>query len=179
MSIYSSLNRSGAFRPLLAKHGKTNFRLFFDRAVVRSSLDRKEQAVLSRTGAFVRALIRRKIRKGRKRKPQGSAPGEPPRYFSRGFVSLKDGIFFTADLDTSSVRIGPNSLRTKTIPLSHTWTSELLEFGGVGKTFVWRETDPPRGEYLVGRWRARPYVKPAEKPGRDKFKELTQSIPFR
>lgn len=178
MSIYKDAFSGVNGRPIHLRFGKTKFDMFFVGTEFARRLDNKEWKVLSGTGAYTRGVIRRSIKKGRKKKPQGSGPNEPPRYYERGFVSLKDGIFFYGSLQESSVTIGPNALRTKTQPDSWANGAELLEYGGTAQTWIWRETEgTPRGEYVRGYWRKRPYVEPAREPAQEKMKELISSVP--
>lgn len=124
--------------------GKVNFDLFFDRHAVMSRLDKKEQRVLGGTGAFGRQVIRQSIRAGGK-KNKRSEPGKPPRYHKRGFASLKDGIFFQAELNEGRVVIGPNKLITKTIPKGNLASgAQLLEEGGPAKGLIYKHRSDPR-----------------------------------
>lgn len=167
--------------------GKVDFTLFFnlDNARVTSALDKKEFRVLSRTGAWTRGAMRRSIRKGGKRgKP--SDVGKPPKYWSRGFGSLKDGIFFVADLNAGGVIIGPNKLKTNVTPQGGLASSaQLLEEGGRGTMWFTRFNKPRKGKprpsrrvNKTGRWKERPYAEPLQKPAQEKLKEFIQTTPL-
>jgi len=177
MSIAKRLWAAANARPIIAKSGsggtfgKANFSLFFDRINVANALDEKEWLILSGTGAYTRGILKRSIKKGRKKKPQGSSPGEPPRYHARGFgQSLKDGFRFEANLDAGGVVIGPGFVSTPNTRSNKASGAQLLEEGGIATTTIWSE-----GEARLerGRWRARPYIEPAMEPSQVRFYALT------
>lgn len=105
-------------------------RLFFDRARVKSWMDAKTRAGLSRAGSFVRQRARSLIR-FRKRKV--SEPGKPPFAHVKGtFASLRT-ILFAVDPARRSVVIGPVRLNAKSFQngiLQRGVVPNVLEFGG-------------------------------------------------
>lgn len=168
--------------------GKVDFSLFFnlDNAKVMSAFDKKEFKVLSRTGAWSRGAMRRSIRKGGK-KGKSSNYNEPPRYWKRGFGSLKDGIFFVANLNAGGVIIGPNKLKTNVQPMGGLASSaQLLEEGGSGSISSFRYNKPrkngtvraPSFKRRRGTWRKRPFAEPMQKPTQDKLVEFIETTPI-
>lgn len=161
------------------RFGRVNFDLFFDRQAVVSRLDRKERRILSGTGSFGRGVMRRSIRKAGKRYDASSATG-PPRYHSRGFGSLKDGIFFQADLAGGSVVIGPNRLRTNVTPHGGLASSaQLIDEGGTATIRSFRFNSRERPSRITSRrarWRQRSFTEPSYAPTRSKMLELTAKV---
>ena len=137
-------------RSVSSSFGRTDFRLFFDRNVVMNAMDRRELRVLSRTGSFGRGSMRRLFRSGGK-KGKSAGPGQMPRYHTRGFVSLMDGVFFTADLNKGSVMIGPNKLRTKVRPYTARSGAQLLNEGGRAEIMSWRFNKPIKRRVVSAR----------------------------
>lgn len=180
MSIGKTLFSGGNANPIVQGFGKTRFEMFFNRAAVTSAFDKKELTVLRRTGGFGRQKIRRSIRPGGK-KGKKSAPGEPPRYHERGFVSLKDGVYFFADLNLGTVIIGPNKLTTKVRPMGKASGAQMLEEGGAGQIVSYRHNKrrPARSKRKsrIGHWRARPFIEPARAPIKAKMLELIKIVP--
>lgn len=83
--------------------------LFFDRPAVMRMLSKKERALLSRFGAFVRRRAKSSIRISRSN--QISQPGETP----KGHTGrLREKIYFAADPAKRSVVIGPTLFGDKT-----------------------------------------------------------------
>ena len=180
MSIGKELFGGGNGLPMKSAFGKVRFEMFFDRAKVTSALDKKEQRVLGGTGAFGRGVMRRVIRPGGK-KGKSAAPGNPPRYHTRGFASLKDGIFFSADLEQGTVIIGPNKLKTPVDPHNKASGAQLLEEGGTGTIVSYRHNKTTgRGTRKIrtGRWHAHPYAKRALEPTQLRMAELIATIPI-
>lgn len=180
MSLAKSINSAiGNFGwQQQSQFGRVRFDLFFDRQKVMSRLDRKEKRVLGGTGSFTRGFMRRLFRPGGKKGKQ-SSPGEPPRYHTRGFASLKDGVFFHADLDKGSVVIGPNKLRTQVSPTGGAAsTAELLDKGGRGTITSYRHNKnrPGKLKRRIGRWRARPFTRKSLIAGDAKMRELMEKV---
>ena len=166
--------------------GKVDFTMFFnlDNAKVVSALDKKEFRVLSRTGSWTRGAMRRSIRKGGK-KGKPSTPGNPPKYWSRGMGSLKDGIFFVANLNAGGVIVGPNRLRTSVSPGGGLASSaELLERGGSAVMSIQRDPTRRRSRRnptlrrVRGNWKARPYAAPLQPKAQDKLAEFIETTPL-
>lgn len=74
--------------------------LFFDRAAVTSAVDKAQQSVLSKFGAFVRQSARSLLRT--RKKP--SDPGQPP---SSHLGLVKQFLFFVYEPEKKGVVIGP------------------------------------------------------------------------
>lgn len=186
MSLSATFNR-GPGRISARKvsgYGRVNFDLFFDKPEVRRRLDAKEQKVLGGTGAFSRGVMRRSIRKAGKRYKPSEHTG-PPRYHTRGFGSLKDGIFFQFSLRQGSVVIGPNKLATNVRPTGGAQSSaQLINEGGTGVITSFRYNKPTRagrprpGKWKTrrGRWKERSFTKPARQPTRAKMLELMEKV---
>ena len=131
--------------------------------------------------------MRRSIRKGGK-KGKPAEPGKPPKYWTRGFGSLKDGIFFVADLKAGGVIIGPNKLKTSVDPAGGLASSaQLLEEGGTAVITTKRynkpsspggHVRPPRITVSRGKWKKRPYAAPLQPKAQDKLKEFIQTTPL-
>jgi hypothetical protein len=122
---------------------------FFDRAAVRSAVDKATRRALSKFGAFVRTRARTSIRKRRGTSP----PGGPP-FSHTGF--LRRFIFFGYDRDRRSVVIGP------VLAGSRSGAPENLEYGGRAEV---RRRDGRAESAAV---RPRPFMGPAfqeELPG--------------
>ena len=181
MSLAKSL--TGGMRPKMnlrldRKVGRVKFNLFFNRQTIKSRLTRKERKVLGKTGSFTRGVMRRGIRKAGKRYDPDKHTG-PPRYHSRGFGSLKDGIFFQADLVRSSVVIGPNKLGTNVDPVGKRSSAQLLNEGGIGimRSFRYRGANKPsRWTQRRGHWKKRSFTEPAFRPGTEKLRELIRTV---
>ena len=164
------------------------FDQFFDRRSVLDRMDKKEQKVLGRTGAYGRGAVRKSIRKAPKKKAITSGP---PRYHVRGRESLKDRIFFGYDKTTGSVVVGPEKFNAKggggrgsiayrlvgasTVP-------ELLEKGGtrivIGRG---RGRNAKRIKPIRQTYKPRPFVgpsTPAFLATADKMAELMREIPI-
>lgn len=109
--------------------------LFFDRAAVRSGVDRGRLRYLKRSGGFTRKTARRSIRK-RKRVAK---PGQPPSSRTR---LLKDNIFFVADGE--SVVVGPAELNRSSFAGEPDDALEMLEFGGRTRRRI--DVDVGRGD---------------------------------
>jgi hypothetical protein len=125
---------------------------FFDRAAVKSAVDRATIRVLSRFGAFVRTRARSSIRK----RKAVSQPGQPP---SSHIGTLKRFIFFSYESTKRSVVIGPTPIA------GGGEAPELLEHGGTS-VFV-----PPRGHRRArANYRPRPFMTPA-------FAEVQKNLP--
>jgi len=121
--------------------------LFFDRAAVKSMMDRRTRAFLGGIGAWTRTVAQRSIRKRRGYAP----PGQPP-HSHAGW--LRRGIIFALEPARRSVVIGPMRLRGRS-PYGETTVPEVLEYGGT----VARR-DKRRGR-KVYRYEPRPYMRPA------------------
>lgn len=167
----------------VSQFGRVNFDLFFNKGEVTRRLNAKEWKVLSGTGAFSRGVMRRSIRKAGKRYVAADHSG-PPRYHERGFGSLKDGIFFQANLIQGSVVIGPNKLRTNVKPVSAQSSAQLINEGGTGviRSFRYNKPSrsgrqrPPRITQRRGVWKERSFTKPARIPTRNKMMELMEKV---
>jgi len=108
---------------------------FFDRAAVRKFFGAIMANALSRFGAYVMTRARQSIREvGKKGKP--AAPGSPPK--SRTGL-LKHFIYFSMDLSTASVVIGPAKLDGLVGD-----APRALEYGGPSE----RRLSPKRAEEL-------------------------------
>ena len=165
------------------------FSQFFDRSGILDQMTRKEQRVLSGTGAYGRTVVKRSIKKAPKRKPRGETAGKPPRFHVRGRESLKDRIFFGFDPITASVTVGPEKFNAngkgargsvrwrllgsvKTIP-------ELLEKGGT-RVVLGRRSDK-RATRVVQKYKPRPYVGSGTASFRvtqEKMRQLMADIPL-
>ncbi len=93
---------------------------FFDRDRVQRAADAAKFASLKRSGASIRLIARRSIR--RRKKP--STPGQPP---SSRKGQLKELLFFGYDERARSVVVGPARLSRPT------GAPNILEFGGSAK----------------------------------------------
>jgi len=127
-------------------------KMFFDRKVVRSAVDRATRRVFSKFGAFVRRGAKSSIRK-RKRI---STPGEPPSSHSG---LLKRLIYFGYDRQRRSVVIGPVRLNQKVGD-----APEALEYGGTSTVVASLRGRRKKRRVKIA---ARPYMGPAfehEKP---------------
>lgn len=128
---------------------KINFRLitsrFFDRQEVIRLTKPQERRYLARSGALVRSIAKRSMRKGytKRHGRVRSKPGEPPRRQSNPL--LYKFMFFWLDEDDASVTIGPAAL------YKQGRAADVLEKGGV-VPYGWM-----RGKTL----KARPYMEPA------------------
>ena len=161
--------------------GKVNFDLFFNEDGLIGRWDRKKFRVLSNTGAFGRGVMRRLIKKGGKRgKP--AKQGKPPKYWTRGFGSLKDGIFFQADVNVrgGGVVIGPNKLKTKVTPNGgYVSSAQVLNEGGTGTITVKRfnkpsktgKVRPPRETTHRTQWQGNNFTQPAFQPTKKRLEE--------
>jgi len=83
--------------------------LFFDRPAVMRMMTKKERALLSRFGAFVRRRAKSSIKISRTN--ETSDPGAPPKGHTD---QLRSKIYFAADPGKRSVVIGPTLFGTKT-----------------------------------------------------------------
>ena len=120
--------------------------VFFDSKPVISFMEKKERAVLSKFGAFVRRAARSSIRK-RKR---SSTPGKPP---SSHTGLLKKFIFFGYDRNEQSVVIGPVPLGSKSGD-----APETLEYGGTAFIEIGPRRNRKTRRVSI---EARPYIGPA------------------
>lgn len=145
---------------------KISYDYFFDRAKVKDALERKEQRVLSGTGAFYRRAVQQSMRPGGK-KNAVSQPGEPPRFHTK---QLRVGIGFAYDPSARSVVVGVNKWNHKgNTPsvLNQGGDTILTELVRRGESFV-------KAQRRV-RIEARPFIGPptaAHEAGVDKFKQL-------
>lgn len=149
-------------------------RWFFDRDLVKRSVDKATREVLGKFGAFVRRKARWSIRTKRKRlrdmtaeerakfkminairkrkgykplkrpKVSGSEPGQPPANITG---LLKAGIFFAYEPTKQNVAIGP----VRAGP----GTADVLEYGGYVRITAGKNTGQ------LKRVAARPYMRPA------------------
>ena len=200
MSIAQQLFEGGNGRAIRQSithpFGRVKFNLFFNKPEVTRRFNKKEIRVLSGTGSHTRGVMRRMIKKGPKK--SNTLPGSPPKYRKRGFASLKDGIFFQADLRTSSVITGANKLKTRTRS-SKASGAQLLEEGGSATVRTFR---PRKRSFRVpitaksgrtqrrkvsiseeGKWKTRraeyrafPFVAPSAPHAYKRFRELTERI---
>lgn len=129
---------------------RVDFHLFFDRRSIARAVDRARRRALVRSGAYVRTVAKRSIR----RRKGPSRPGQPP----HSHVGLlRDQIFYAYDPRRESVVVGPRVFHeARDVP-------GVLEFGGtlpVG----------PRGR--AARYPARPYMGPALERSEPKLAEF-------
>ena len=127
---------------------RVDIETFFDRDAVLDALNKSEQRLLSKAGAFTRQTARRSIRK----RNRPAEPGKPPSSHT-GFY--KRSILFGYDKPNHSVVIGPSAT------FGGDEVPNLLEFGGRAKR---------RGESVT--YAARPHMRPALEKESDNFPEL-------
>lgn len=146
---------------------------FFDRDRVLDAMERTEQRVLSKFGAFVRRTARGSIRAGKK----PSKPGTPPKSHTG---ILKKFIYFVWDPSARSVVIGPARLNGA----GKGEAPSLLEHGGTravrrtktirsGKGRKATERKVQKNERLT--YAARPYMGPAYAKERPQLDSLWQN----
>lgn len=123
---------------------------FFDREKVVQQIGRANVRKLSKIGAFVRRRARTSLRRGPRRRIKGrtvpSAPGSPPRVWSRdSFATLKN-ILFGLSRDGNAVLIGPRKVPSSKLSGSSAQTvPELLEHGGSAQVAVDADTGDALG----------------------------------
>lgn len=148
---------------------------FFDRAAVIARVDRGKSKAMARSGALVRTIARRSIRK----RKGTSLPGQAPSSHKESGHRLRDRIFFAHDATSGGVVIGPEATKhyqNKAGTLQAGLATETLEYGGsigiVEKDFYgdgkWVAVNHRRrrrtGERRRVRWvriKPRPYMGPA------------------
>jgi hypothetical protein len=99
---------------------------FFDREAVRQSLEPAFASYLLQSGALVRKITQRSIRRGGKRR-KPSDPGKPPKHHLPGSNEGLRRIIFTLSKDNMHADIGPvkyERAKAPSIPALH-------EFGGL------------------------------------------------
>lgn len=119
-------------------------RMFFTSDGVRNLLDRKTARALSRFGAATRSYAQRSMRSKKGKAPAGTAP------YAHNRKLLRKLLFFAFD-GSRSVVVGPilkDSTKRLGIPRTH-------EKGG---TITGRGR---KGEVVVSKYPARPYIAPA------------------
>lgn len=151
------------------------------------ALDNKERKVLSGTGAFGRAVMRRSIRKAPKvRKKYTPQPGKAPRYHVHPNTGLRL-ILFAYEPTRGSVVIGPlkftsSSQRVAFRARSYTQSTnktipQLINDGGS----VTRVTTYRSGHTYTKSlyYRSFPFRDLAMPPTIEKLKELTRTVEFK
>lgn len=156
---------------------------FFDqegRARVFAGVDRARRKVLSKSGAIVRQIARRSIRKARRKRlseldhptlinyrirqkeavregrpapalpVSHSLPGEPPRSIAG---HLRNFLFFAFDPQSKTVLVGPARLSGQGQGIA----PNVLEYGGTSNGSIIKP---------------RPFMRPAERKARDKYMKL-------
>lgn len=136
--------------------------LFLDSVKVQAVMDKQTVKALNRIGGTIRLIARRSIRKRKK----SSQPGSPPSsHTNNSVVSLKN-ILYHADLNNSTVIIGPVLLNAR----SDSTVPQVLEFGGrqaISEKQVrgkWMTGKARRGEpsrVRTVRYDKRPFMRPA------------------
>jgi hypothetical protein len=119
---------------------------FFDAPKIVAAVDKATRNVLSRFGAFVRRTAKGSIRKAK----SPSKPGKPP----HSHVGLlKEFIFFSFDVESRSVVIGPTRLNQKSGS-----APSVLEYGGTTSIVTRRNGRTSRRRVTIAE---RPYMNPA------------------
>ena len=145
---------------------KLNFRLitskFFDRAEVIRITQPQERKYLARSGALVRSIARRSMRKGYSKRHGRvrSQPGEPPR--RHGNPLLYKFMFFWLDDSDMSVKVGPAAL------YKQGRAADVLEKGGT-VPYGWM-----KGKHL----KARPYMEPALENAQPQLQQIWDSSKY-
>ncbi len=138
--------------------GMTVKKMFFDRAKVKSKVDRTTRRVLSRFGAYVRTAARSKIRT----RKAVSQPGNPP---SSHLGLLKRFIYFGYDPARETVVIGPMPLHGR----GYGNALEALEYGG---TFTRYTGGRRRKRRYRAKYKARPFMGPAFEQVKPKLPQM-------
>lgn len=149
-SVSANILGKGLFRSKQSVFGKNLARakkMFFDRKLIIDKVSAATRRVLSKFGSFVRRTARTSIRKGK----GISLPGNPP----KGHVgTLRKGILFGYDIDRESVAVGP-------IPANEGVAPEVLEYGGNLTIAAKRVGKTRRRVQVRGKYRPRPFIRPA------------------
>lgn len=149
---------------------------FFDRQAVISAVDKASRKVFARSGALVRAIARKSMRRVRPDAPP-APPGSPPR--SRKGL-LKRFMFYVFDPSSKTVVVGPALLprmrrRDLTIP-------QLHEHGGETRAVIreirWEKGRRRRVETRKRKLRfpRRPYMEPALAKARPQLPQFWKDV---
>lgn len=134
-------------------------KMFFDRKVVRSAVDRATRQVFSKFGSHVRRRARNSMRPAPKKSPHAvSRPGRPPRSHTG---LLKRLIYFGYERQRRSVVIGPVRLNRKVGD-----APEALEYGGTSTVVASLRGKRKKRRVKIA---ARPYMGPAFKQEKPKL----------
>ena len=146
-------------------------RTFLDRPTVIEALEFKYVRVMARLGGFIRTTMQRLMRY-RKR---ASEPGEPPTSW-RGSAgnsgALRRLIEFGYDRNAHTLVVGPQLIKSPTIPLGGKSVPQLLDEGG---SAMLRKLG---GKSVLANFDARPFRQPAAEKGINKFRELLATVPL-
>lgn len=142
---------------------------FFDRPEVIRRLSRKRHAVLSRTGAYGRGVMRNLLAK---KGPPASAPGEPPR---RRVGLIRDLTDFALSPTDDAVVIGPYPIHRSRGVVLHGKASipQLLDEGG-RQTI----TQPSFSRSVVMRYKPRPFRRPTLEVLVPMYRQFTENTPL-
>lgn len=115
---------------------------FFDRAIA-DAIEPAFKEYLSHSGAYVRKVAQRSLRRGGKKK-KSSPPGQPPRHHMPGSNEALRRIFYTLARDGMSVDIGPVRYpRMKGTPVP-----KIHEFGEIVTTNLFRLAPGPKTRFM-------------------------------
>ena len=171
-------------RTISKEFNNIRFDLFLDRAKVTRAVDRKSRTALSRTGGYVRTLVRRSMKKRPKERTKSGKTSKafknyqnesgPPRWVKRG---LKDNIFFFYDPKQKSVVIGPRPFKQTATgkPTRRNSGASLLEFGGGARVRVSNRQGKP---WVRARFKPKPFMAPQMDAAQAKLRENLAKVKF-
>lgn len=128
---------------------------------------RATNTALRRSGAYVRSVAVRSIKKGKlvNGKMIPSKPGNPPFYWDQPGLTFNKSILFAHDAANQTMVVGPIAGR-------HGKLGALHEFGGSQKIKV---MDNGKEKSVMATYPARPFMQPALDKSQDKIAEFWEN----